>query len=181
MTTCKSSKNNLHCDSWSQSGRSVGRGYNLWQTVEIVKIESALRFHGARPSSCHPRAVRFFSVLPPTSAWQESFPRSIKDPLYTAKAVPNPVTHTAPFCQQRSYPFRHWGTHVSSQVNALGPWPLRRPPTRRHTHRARPLVLIITPRHHCTRMHTALALSHESEWPAVVEVGLETAHCGDHT
>ena len=52
----QSSKNNLHCDSWSQSGRSVGRGYNLWQTVEIVKIESALRFHGARPSSCHPRA-----------------------------------------------------------------------------------------------------------------------------
>ena len=30
-------------------------------------------------------------------------------------------------------------------------------------------------------MHTALALSHESEWPAVVEVSLETAHCGDHT
>ena len=30
----------------------------------------------------------------------------------------------------------------------------------------------------CMRMHTALALSHESEWPAVVEVSLETAHCG---
>ena len=33
----------------------------------------------------------------------------------------------------------------------------------------------------CTRMLTALALSPESEWPAVVEVSLETAHCGDHT
>ena len=43
------------------------------------------------------------------------------------------------------------------------------------------LLLMITPRHHCTRMHTVLALSHESEWPAVVEVGLETTHCGDHT
>ena len=43
----------------------------------------------------------------------------------------------------------------------------------------RPLLLMITPRHHCTRLHTGLALSHESEWPAVVEVGLETARCRD--
>ena len=28
----------------------------------------------------------------------------------------------------------------------------------------RPLLLMITPRHHCTRMHIALAIWNESEW-----------------
>ena len=38
-------------------------------------------------------------------------------------------------------------------------------PAAMHSPPGRPLLLMITPRHHCTRMHTALALSHESEWP----------------
>eukprot|EP00964_Phaeocystis_antarctica_P020049 scaffold11066_cov62-Phaeocystis_antarctica.AAC.1 len=38
-------------------------------------------------------------------------------------------------------------------------------PHGQHSPPGRPLLLMITPRHHCTRMHTALALSHESEWP----------------
>ena len=48
-------------------------------------------------------------------------------------------------------------------------------PHGQHSPPGRPLLLMITPRHHCTRMLTSLALSHELG-PAVVEVGLETAH-----
>eukprot|EP00964_Phaeocystis_antarctica_P066024 scaffold39874_cov66-Phaeocystis_antarctica.AAC.1 len=46
-------------------------------------------------------------------------------------------------------------THITKACPATMHSPAGRPP----------LLLMITPCHHCTRTHTALALSHESEWP----------------
>ena len=59
-----------------------------------------MRFHGTRPSSCHPRCitVRFFSVRTAISAGtdQNSFPRSIKHPLRTVITLhPSPSRQAA--------------------------------------------------------------------------------------